>query len=136
LSKTRFDIDNLSGVIAWAIECYEKGLINKKQTGGLELEWGNVIIIKKLIDSILKKDNIGKYLALGCKKASEIIGNGTDKYCIHIKNQELFERLRDSIAWSLGVCVSERAGTHTRGAPLTEFSKNIKKEDQKKNIWF
>jgi len=131
-----FDVDNLSGVIAWVIECYEKGLIKKEQTGGLELEWGNIKIIKKLIDNMLKKDNIGKYLTLGCKKASEIIGNGTDKYCVHIKNQELFERLRDSIAWSLGVCVSERAGTHTRGAPLTEFLKDIKKEEQKKIFGF
>ena len=131
-----FDVDNLSGVIAWAIECYEKGLIKKEQTDGLELEWGNINIIKKLIDSILKKENIGKYLALGCKKASEMIGNGTNKYCIHIKNQELYERLRDSIAWALGVCVSERAGTHTRGAPLIEFSKNIKKKEQKKIFGF
>jgi len=68
---------------------------------------------------------------LGCKKASEILGNNTGIYCIHIKNQELFENLRDSIAWSLAVCVSERAGTHTRGAPLIEYSKNIKKEEQK-----
>jgi len=131
-----FDIDNLSGVIAWVIECYKKGLIKKEQIDGLELEWGNIKIIKKLIESILEKENIGKYLALGCKKASEIIGNNTDNYCIHMKNQELFENLRDSIAWSLGVCVSERAGTHTRGAPLIEYLKNIKKEEQKEIFGF
>lgn len=131
-----FDTDNLSGVLAWIIECYKKGLIKKEQIDGLELEWGNIKIIKKLIKRILEKENIGKYLALGCKKASEIIGNGTSNYCIHIKNQELYEYLRNSIAWSLGVCVSERAGTHTRGAPLIEFSKNIKKEEQKEIFGF
>lgn len=131
-----FDVDNLSGVLAWIIECYKKGLIKKEQTGGLELEWGNIKIVKKLIERILEKENIGKYLALGCKKASEITGNGTDNYCIHIKNQELYERLRDSVAYSLGVCVSERAGGHTRGAPVIEFSKNIKKEEQKEIFGF
>jgi len=131
-----FDIDNLSGVLAWVIECYKKGLIKKEQIGGLELEWGNIKIIKKLVKMILEKENIGKYLALGCKKASEIMGNGTSNYCMHIKNQELYEYLRNSIAWSLGVCVSERAGTHTRGAPLIEFLKNIKNEEQKRIFGF
>jgi len=126
--KKGFDIDNLSGVVAWAIECYQKGLIDLKTTGGIHLKWGDVDIIKSLIQNMLEKTEFGELLARGCRAASEQIGNGTEKYCIHIKNQELFENLRDSIGWSLGVCVSERAGTHTRGAPLIEYSKIIKEE--------
>jgi len=110
------DVDNASGVIAWAVECYERGLLTKDDTDGLALHWGNSEVVFKLLKNIALRKGFGNILAEGCKKASKKIGRGTEKYCIHMKGQELFECLWLFPSWILGTVVSPRGGTHTRGA--------------------
>jgi aldehyde:ferredoxin oxidoreductase len=118
------DEDNASGVIAWAFECYDKGLITKKETGGLELQWGNEEAVFELLRSIAHRHGFGGLLAEGCKRASEKLP-GTYDCCIHVKGQELFEVLWACPAWALGTIVAARGGTHTRGAVKTEKVKDI-----------
>jgi aldehyde:ferredoxin oxidoreductase len=118
------DQDNASGVIAWAFECYEKGLITKKETGGLELQWGNEEVVYELLKSIAYRRGFGNLLAEGCKRASEKLP-GTGDCCIHVKGQELFEILWACPAWALGTVVAARGGTHTRGAVKTERLKDV-----------
>jgi aldehyde:ferredoxin oxidoreductase len=57
-------------------------------------------------------------LAEGSKRASEIIGRGSEKYSIHVKGQDLMEHIWADKGWALGTVVSARGGTHTRGAVL------------------
>lgn len=121
-SQYGLDIDNSSGVIAWAFECYQKGIISLKDTDGLRLEWGNHLVVMELLKKIAYRDGFGDLLAEGCYRASGMIGRGSRKYCIHIKGQELMEAIRPAKGWALGVVVAERGGTHTRGAPLTELA--------------
>lgn len=125
------DVDNVSGAISWAYECYEKGIIDKSDTNGLELNWGNhkemIILLKK----IALRDGFGNLLAEGCKKASEILGRKSERYCLHVKGQDLKEPCRTVKGWALGVMVSPRAGTHTRGCPQTELI-GISKENGEK----
>jgi aldehyde:ferredoxin oxidoreductase len=123
-SEYGLDIDNSSSVIAWAFECYEKGIISKSDTDGLELKWGNHQAVMELLKKIAYREGFGNLLAEGCCKASEILGQGSENYCIHIKGQELMEGIRPAKGWALGVVVSDRGGTHTRGAPLTDLSGN------------
>lgn len=87
----RFGIDTLStaGTIAFAIECYENGILTKEDTEGLELTWGNHEAIVTLTEKIIEGTGIGKILADGSKKASEIIKKGSEKYAIHIGGREL-----------------------------------------------
>jgi len=115
------DIDDTSGVIAWVTECYQRGIVSRKDIDGLELGWGNHQAATELVRKIAYREGIGDILAEGCKRASEIIGAHSDRYCIHIKGQELEETIRPFKAWALGVVVSERGGGHTRGAPLTDL---------------
>ena len=115
------DVDKASGVIAWAFECYERGILTKDDTDGLELEWGNENAVITLIEKIGARSGFGDILADGCKQASLKVGKGSERYCIQIKGEELEEAIRPYKGWALGVVVSERAGGHTRGAPLTEF---------------
>ncbi|MCK4636397.1 MAG: aldehyde ferredoxin oxidoreductase family protein [Methanomicrobia archaeon] len=112
------DVDNVSGVISWAMECYERGLLTKEDTDGLALEWGDSEVIFELLRKIAFREGFGDLLAEGCKRASEKIGGGTEKYCIHVKGQELFECLWLSPSWALGTMVAPRGGTHTRGAVI------------------
>lgn len=118
------DEDASSGVIAWALECYEKGLITDRQTGGLELQWGDEEVVFELLKSIAYRRGFGDLLAEGCRRASEKLP-GTEDCCIHVKGQELYEVLWACPAWALGTVVAARGGTHTRGAVMTERLKGI-----------
>lgn len=111
------DVDSVSGAISWAYECYEKGIIDRNDTEGLELKWGNDKTLMVLLKKIALREGFGSLLAEGCKKASEKLGRNSRKYCLHVKGQDLKEPVRTLKGWALGVMVSPRAGTHTRGCP-------------------
>jgi len=97
------DVDSAAGAICWAYECYEKGIIDQKDTDGLELVWGHDEPLMILLKKIAMKDGFGKILAYGCYKASKIIGKGSSKYCLHVKGQDLKEPVRTLKGWALGV---------------------------------
>ncbi|MFC2072226.1 aldehyde ferredoxin oxidoreductase family protein [Chloroflexota bacterium] len=84
-------LDTISAgcTIAFAIECYENGLITKEDTGGIKLSWGNHRGIIAMAEKISKREGFGDALADGVKVAAEKIGRGADKYAIHIGGQEL-----------------------------------------------
>lgn len=121
VSQYGLDMDSVSSSISWAFECFEKGLITENDTDGLKLEWGNYEIIEELIRKIALMEGFGKLIAEGPKIAAERLGNGTERYAMHIKGQPLFEMLRVSKGWSLGSVVASRGGGHTDGAPSCEF---------------
>ncbi len=117
------DIDNSSGVIGFAIELFEKGIITEKDTDGLKLSWGDTGTIIELIKKLAYKKGFGKILSLGVKRASEIIGKSSEKFAIHVKGQELAEAVRSAKGWALGVITAPRGGGHLCGATLTEYQK-------------
>jgi aldehyde:ferredoxin oxidoreductase len=120
-SQYGLDVDNTAGVIAWAFECYEKGILTNRDTQGLELDWGNFESALELIRKMALREGIGDLLAEGSVIASKRIGKGSERYSMNIKGQELYEPLRTlGIGWALGVIVSPLGGGHLRGAPLTE----------------
>jgi aldehyde:ferredoxin oxidoreductase len=120
-SKLGLDIDNAAGSIAWAFECYEKGILTKDDTDGLELRWGDHGVVVSLLEKMAKREGFGAVIAEGSKRASELMGRGSGQYSIHIKGQDLMEPMRTCKGWALGVAVADRGGTHTRGAPETDF---------------
>lgn len=87
----RYGIDTIStgATIAFAINCYEEGLITRKDTDGIELTWGNHSSIVKIAEKIAKREGFGDILADGVKRAEEKIGKGSEKYAIHVGGQEL-----------------------------------------------
>jgi aldehyde:ferredoxin oxidoreductase len=87
----RFGLDTIStgSVIAFAMECYEKGIISKKETDGIDLTWGNSSAIIAMLEKIAKREGLGEVLADGVKKASHRIGKGSEDWAIHVHGQEL-----------------------------------------------
>lgn len=87
----RYGIDTISAgcTIAFAIECYENGLITKEDTGGIELTWRNHRAIVTMTEKLARREGFGDILADGVKVAAERIGRGTEKYAVHIGGQEL-----------------------------------------------
>ncbi len=126
------DTDNAAGVIAWAYECYQRGILNEEITDGLRYEWGDFETYIKLLKTITYRKGFGDILAEGSKRASEIIGRGSGQYSIHIKGQELMEQLWVDKGWALGTVLSQRGGTHTRGAVLGSRFTTLSLEDSKK----
>lgn len=83
----RYGLDTIStgNVIAMAIECYENGLISKEDTGGIELAWGDGNAVLELIRKIAYKEDVGKALSEGVKRAADIIGGLAHEYAVHTK---------------------------------------------------
>lgn len=111
----RYVLDGIStGVsIAWAMECYEKGILTKEETDGIELTWGNADAMIAMIHKIAKREGFGDILADGVKRAAERIGRGADQFAIHVKGQELpMHEPRGKVALSLAYAVSPTGADH------------------------
>jgi aldehyde:ferredoxin oxidoreductase len=87
----RYGIDTISAgaIMAFAMECYEKGFINKKDTGGIEMTWGNHKSLVAMLEKMARREGLGDILADGVRIAAEKIGSGAGKYAIHIQGQEV-----------------------------------------------
>lgn len=87
----RFGFDTISAgaTVAFAIECYERGLLSREETGGLELNWGNEAAIVRVLAMMGTRTGLGDLLADGVRRAAERIGKGAEAYAIHIGGQEV-----------------------------------------------
>jgi len=83
-------VDSISAgnAIGWAMECYEKGILTKEDTDGLELKFGNAEATFALIKKIAYREGLGALLAEGVKRASAKVGKGSEKFAIHVKGME------------------------------------------------
>lgn len=86
----RGGLDTISAgtVIAFAMECFEKGLINKSDTDGLDLTWGNSEAMIAMLGKIIRREGLGDILADGVKIAAQRIGRGADEWAMHVGGQE------------------------------------------------
>jgi len=84
-------LDSIStGVtIAFAMECYEQGIITRADTGGVELTWGNADAVVEMVHQIGKREGLGRLLGEGVKRAAAALGKGAERFALHVKGQEL-----------------------------------------------
>ena len=83
------DTISAGGCIAWAMEAYEKGILTKADTDGLELKFGNVEATFALLKKIAYREGkIGALLAQGIKRAAQQVGKGSEKFAIQVKGME------------------------------------------------
>jgi len=87
----QYVLDSIStgAVIAFAMECFEHGLLTKGDTGGIELRFGNAEAVEQLVHMIGRREGIGDLLAEGVKRAAAKIGRGAERFAHHVKGQEL-----------------------------------------------
>ncbi len=85
-----YGIDTISagGVIAFAMEAYEKGILTKDDLGGIELTWGNMDAAIEILKQIVHRRGIGDVLANGVRKAAQTIRGGSEEFAIHVKGLE------------------------------------------------
>src|SRR3990172_1956844 len=87
----QYGMDTIScgATIAWAMNCFEEGILSPKQTGGLELRYGNAAAMVELTRMIGERRGLGDLLAEGSARAAEQIGNGAEDLVVAVKKQEL-----------------------------------------------
>jgi aldehyde:ferredoxin oxidoreductase len=122
-----YGIDTISvGVcIAFAMECYERGILTEKDTGGLRLNFGNAEGMLTLVKDIVSGEGIGALLARGVKYAAEKLKNCAE-FAMHIKGQEIplhEPRLKKGLG--LGYIVSPTGADHCHNVHDTAFTANI-----------
>ena len=85
-----YGMDTIStgAVIAFAMECYEKNLISKKDKEKIDLSWGNAHAVIKLTEKIANREGIGWILGEGTRIASQKIGKGSEEFAIQVKGLE------------------------------------------------
>jgi len=112
-----YGLDSLStgNIVGFAMDCYERGILTKEDTDGLELEFGNAEAMVELVHKIGKREGIGDILAEGVKRAAEKIGKGAEKLANHIKGLEMTGYdIRGLKTAALGYAVSFRGADHNR----------------------
>ena len=87
----RYGLDTIGcgGLCGYAIECFQKGLITEKQTGGLKLAWGDAPAVIALVEKIGKAEGIGAVLSKGFEEAVRVFGKATAPYVMAVGNEGL-----------------------------------------------
>jgi aldehyde:ferredoxin oxidoreductase len=121
----RYGLDTISAgaTIAFAVECYENGIISGRDTGGIELRWGHPRGIVAMTEKMARREGFGAVLADGVKRAAERIGRGAERYAIHAGGQEL--AMHDPRLMSIFATAYEcdsAPGRHTSGAMDAAYS--------------
>jgi len=86
-----YGLDTIStgSTIAFAIECYEKGILTKSDTDGLELKFGDADVVIELVHKIAKREGCGDLLAEGTRRMSRKLGKGSERFAMNVKGLEL-----------------------------------------------
>jgi aldehyde:ferredoxin oxidoreductase len=117
-----FDTLSSGVTIAFAMELFEKGILTKEDTGGLELTFGNHEAMNQVLKLMAYREGIGDLLADGSRIAAEKIGKGTEKYAMHVKGLELpAYDVRGAKAHGLNYATSYTGADHCRGYAFQEI---------------
>ena len=86
----RSGLDTISAgtALAFAMECFENGIISESDTDGIQLTWGNAEAMIAMIEKMIVREGFGDILADGVKIAAEKIGSGSEEFAMHVGGQE------------------------------------------------
>ena len=128
----RLGLDALttSECISWAMELYEKGLLDMSEVDGLDLSWGNSEAILTLIEKIARREGFGDVLADGSRAAADKLGRGMD-LTMHVKGLDIIMAdPRGLKGFGLGYAVASRGGDHLRSEPFIELSNDPRRGEE------
>ncbi len=117
----RYGLDTIGAgaVVAFAMECFEKGIITAKDTGGIEVKWGDHVAAIALLEKIARREGIGDILADGTKVAAQKLGKGSDKYAMHVGGQEFpAHDSRGGHGFAISYCSEPTPGRHTMSGEM------------------
>ncbi len=110
------DTITAGATIAFAMECYEKGYIDKKDTGGLAIDWGDKELLVNLVHQIGRNEGFGKMLALGSRKLAWKVGHDSIDFTVQSKGMEHpMHDQRAFYGWAANYATSPRGACHLHG---------------------
>ncbi len=117
------DVISTGGVISFAMECFEKGLITLEDTGGIELKFGNAEALVKCVDMIAKLEGFGKVLAEGTASLAKKIGRNSEDFAIQVKGVDPGQHEpRLSSSMGLGFMINPHGADHCCNVIDVRFS--------------
>ncbi|NIQ39480.1 MAG: hypothetical protein GTN81_12945 [Proteobacteria bacterium] len=116
------DVEGTGDTVAFAMECFEHGLLSEKDTEGLELRFGNVAAFLELTRRIAKREgDLPDLLAEGSKRAAEKIGHDSERFAMHVKGGEMTAGdPRGMPVRAVSYATSTRGSDHLRSNPYIE----------------
>jgi len=130
----RAGVDTISAgaIMAFTIECYERGLITKADTDGIEMTWGNHRSIVAMTEKMVNREGFGDVLAEGVKIAAERIGKDAGQYAMHIQGQEIpAHDPKLGYHWANSYRLDATPARHTQGPGMPVEGLPIPEYDEK-----
>lgn len=120
-NKLGMDTASTGSVIAFAMDLYDRGIITREDSGGLDLTWGNDETMQVLIQQIAKRKGFGDILSGGVLGAAKRIGRGSERYAFHVKGLEMpaFDP-RGLMGLGLGFAIALRGADFNNAYTLPE----------------
>ena len=87
-NRSGLDTISAGSVLAFAMECFEHGIISESDTDGIAMTWGDSEAMIAMLEKVIAREGLGDILADGVKIAAEKIGNGSEEFAIHVGGQE------------------------------------------------
>ena len=137
--QTGMDTISAGATVAWAMECFDRGVLTTQDTGGLELRFGDEAALMTCLRLIADRSGIGDLLADGSRAASAAVGKGSGDWAMHVKGLEMpgYEP-RSLKTMALGLAVSTRGACHNRSSAYeADFSARVDRlsvDDQRGSI--
>jgi len=109
--------------IAWAMDCFERGLISTADTGGIELKFGNAQAMVQLVEQMGQREGFGRLLSEGSRRAARLIGRGTEALTVQVKGQEVpMHEPRVKYALGIGYAVSPTGADHNHNIHDSDYT--------------
>jgi len=123
INRYGLDVGSSSGYIAWLMELWQRGIINEKDTGGLNLEWGNKESILTLLHQMAKNEGLGGMIGQQASRAVEAFRPEAARY-LYVQRGMMHEspqNFRAARATALGEATGNRGSDHLKGRCSLEF---------------
>jgi len=127
----RYGIDTMSAgaFVAFAMECFEKVILTKKDTNGMEIRWGDKKALIEIIHQIGQRKGLGGLFGQGIVPAAEHLGKGASEIAMHVKGLDLpAHDPRAYFGLAINYATGTRGGCHERGNPQVASGLTILKE--------
>ena len=125
------DTISVGATIAWAMECFERGILTLEDTGGIDLRFGSGDELLECVRLIAEREDIGNLLADGSRRAAQTVGQGAESWAMQVKGLEMpgYEP-RSLKTMALGLAVSTRGACHNRSSAYeADFSARVNRLD-------
>ena len=133
----RMGMDSLSSgeTIGWAMECFEKGILNRDDMDGMDFTWGNKETVEKVLNLIIRREGIGDAFAEGTRSLARRFGRGTEKYAFHVKGLDMIcGDPRGIKAFGLTYAIASRGADHLRAEPFFELTERYDEAERRWGI--